>query len=221
VAFSDDDSWWEPGALALAAELFERYPRLGLVAARILIGPEGREDPTCGQMAASCLPSDAPLPGPSVLGFVSCGAVVRRDAFLEVGGFDDVVFFLGEEERVAVDLAAAGWGLAYVEDVVARHHPSAARTAPEERRRLQLRNYLLSQWMRRPAKVALARTLAVASSGDPVSRGAVVDALRRVIPAIRARRVVPPHVEARLRMLEEGMPAAEGRPHSSSRSSGP
>ncbi|HEX2312720.1 MAG TPA: glycosyltransferase family 2 protein, partial [Thermomonospora sp.] len=31
VAFSDDDSWWEPGALATAAKLFDEHPRLGLL----------------------------------------------------------------------------------------------------------------------------------------------------------------------------------------------
>src|SRR5215213_1606819 len=32
VAFSDDDSWWAPGALTVAADLFAAHPRLGLVA---------------------------------------------------------------------------------------------------------------------------------------------------------------------------------------------
>src|SRR5919197_4353022 len=34
VAFSDDDSWWAPGALQRAAELLDRHPRLAVVAAR-------------------------------------------------------------------------------------------------------------------------------------------------------------------------------------------
>jgi len=39
VAFSDDDSWWAPGSLSLAADLFDKHPRLGLLIARILVGP--------------------------------------------------------------------------------------------------------------------------------------------------------------------------------------
>jgi len=204
VAFSDDDSWWEPGSLPHAVELFEAYPRLGLLAARILVGPQGTLDPVCTAMAASPLTASVPVPGPSVLGFVSCGTVVRREAFLEVGGFDEVVFFLGEEERVAVDLASAGWGLAYVEEVVARHHPSPARSTPDERRRLQTRNHLLSQWMRRPGGVAVGKTLnvAVRALDDPVSRGALVDAFRRLPLALRARRMPSPQVEDALRLLE-------------------
>src|SRR5690606_1529283 len=42
VAFSDDDSWWAPGALGRAAELFDAHPRLGLIAARTLVGPDER-----------------------------------------------------------------------------------------------------------------------------------------------------------------------------------
>src|SRR3954469_18704053 len=30
VAFCDDDSWWEPGSLAAAAEIFTRFPRLAV-----------------------------------------------------------------------------------------------------------------------------------------------------------------------------------------------
>jgi GT2 family glycosyltransferase len=87
VAFSDDDSWWAPGALGQAAELLDRHPRLAVLAARVLVGPDRRRDPVCDEMAHSPLPPADDLPGPSVLGFIACGAVVRRSAFLEVGGF--------------------------------------------------------------------------------------------------------------------------------------
>jgi GT2 family glycosyltransferase len=87
VAFSDDDSWWAPGALGQAAELLDRHPRLAVLAARVLVGPDRRRDPVCDEMAHSPLGRAADLPGPSVLGFIACGAVVRRSAFLEVGGF--------------------------------------------------------------------------------------------------------------------------------------
>lgn len=46
VAFSDDDSWWEPGSLRRAADLLDRYPRLGLLAARTLVGEQAAEDPS-------------------------------------------------------------------------------------------------------------------------------------------------------------------------------
>ncbi|WP_395109896.1 glycosyltransferase family 2 protein, partial [Actinomadura sp. SCN-SB] len=36
VAFCDDDTWWEPGALDRAADLLDAHPRLAVVTGRIL-----------------------------------------------------------------------------------------------------------------------------------------------------------------------------------------
>jgi GT2 family glycosyltransferase len=202
VAFADDDSWWAPGALNRAAALFDRHPRLGLLAARILVGPEQALDPVCDEMARAPLGTDDDLPGPSVLGFVACGAVVRRSAYLQVGGFSPVVFFLGEETLLAQDLAAAGWGLAYVDGVVAHHHPALAGER-HGRRRLQVRNALLSTWLRRPAPVVARHTLGMLRQGrDPAMRGALLDATRRLPAVARDRRLLPPHVEQQVRRLE-------------------
>ena len=203
VAFADDDSWWAPGALGLAAEHFARAPRLGLLAARILVGPDRLLDPVCLEMAASPLPPQPDLPGPPVLGFVACGAVVRRSAYLSVGGFSPVVFFLGEETLLAQDLAAAGWGVAYVDDVVALHHPGTVVGGRPGRARLQARNALVSSWLRRPLPVTLRHTASYARrSHSPVWRGALLDALRRLPAVVPERRVLPEDVERQVRMLE-------------------
>jgi glycosyltransferase involved in cell wall biosynthesis len=203
VAFSDDDSWWAPGALKRAADLLDAVPSLGLVAARTLVGPEERIDALSRELAASPLPTGRDLPGPRILGFLACAAVVRRDAFLDAGGFHPVVFFLGEETVLALDLAAAGWALCYVDDVVAHHHPRPGPTRGG-RRRLQARNALLSSWLRRPAHVALRDTwrLGRRAVTDAEARGALLDAVRRVRPALAARRRIPEHVEADVRLLE-------------------
>ena len=204
VAFADDDSWWAPGSLTRAAALFDAHPRLGLLAARILVGPDERLDPVCAEMAASPLGTAPDLPGPSVLGFVACGAVVRRSAYLQVGGFSEVVFFLGEETVLAQDLAAAGWGLSYVDDVVAHHHPGMV-AERHGRRRLQLRNALLSTWLRRPAGVSLRHTARVLRGArEPHVRGALVDAVRRLPAVAAARRTLPEDVERQVRLLEQG-----------------
>ncbi len=148
IAFADDDSWWAPHALERAAEVLDANPRLAVLAATVLVGPQERLDPVCRQMAASPLPPVAA--GASILGFVACGSVVRRDAYLAVGGFPEPYGIGGEEEPLALDLAAAGWELAYVPGVVAHHHPSPARN---QRRReiVQRRNALWTAWRRRPA----------------------------------------------------------------------
>jgi len=204
VAFADDDSWWAPGALGRAAQLFDTHPGLGLIGARILVGPEQREDPTTAVMAVSPLPSPPGLPRPAVLGFLACGAVVRRSAFLEVGGFDELLFFLGEEQLVALDLASKGWHLSYAHDVVAHHHPSPPGD-PAGRRRRQLRNDVLTAWMRRPARVVVARTAALGAAalrGDRPARAALGEVLVRLPRAWRSRVRLPPAVEASVRALE-------------------
>lgn len=201
VAFADDDSWWAPGALDRAADTFDAFPRLAVLAARLLVGPQERLDPVCDLMARSPLDPGHDLPGPSVLGFLACGAVVRRDAFLGAGGFDDVIFFFGEEERLATDLAAAGWGLAYVDDVVAHHHPSPSgdRTG---RRALAARNSVLTAVLRRPWRVVLRRSLAALREG-PQGWYGLRAAVPRLPRAMAARRAVPPQLEARLASLEK------------------
>src|SRR5215211_5078552 len=202
VAFSDDDSWWAPGALSGAAYLLDRHPRLAVLAA-----PEQRLDPVCAEMAHSPLPSADDLPGPSVLGFIACGAVVRRSAFLEVGGFDVRLGVGGEEELLAVDLAAGGWGLAYVDEVVAVHHPSPSRD-PSGRRRVQVRNALWSAWLRRPLGGAARQTAQLAALAVH-QRGASSGLLLAVLGlpwVLRERRRVPDELEAALRTLAEPSP---------------
>ncbi|HEX5365596.1 MAG TPA: glycosyltransferase [Acidimicrobiales bacterium] len=194
VAFADDDSWWAPGALAHAVEVLDAHPRAALVAGRVLVGPEQREDPMAAAMAAAPLGREPDLPGPSVLGFLACAAVVRRSAFLDVGGFDDVVFFFGEEERVALDLAAAGWGLAYVPDLVVHHHPPGDHD-PRGRSILAVRNRLLVAVMRRPWR-RVARLVAEAARSGPVGRSGLRAAVPRLRGAVRSRRRLPASVEA-------------------------
>lgn len=212
VAFADDDSWWHEGSLPRAAQAFAEHPRLGLLAARMVVGDDGsRLDPVCAEMAAAPLGRAADLPGPDVLGFVACAAVVRREAFLGVGGFDDVVFFPGEEERVSLDLASAGWGQAYVDDVVAHHLPSPVRSTPLARQALIDRNRVLTAIMRRPWPVVRER-LAQRTVPRQESRAALA---WRAARAVRRRRLVPPHVEARARLLERGLnDASLGTPRS-------
>jgi GT2 family glycosyltransferase len=200
VAFADDDSWWAPGALARAVALLDAHPRAALLAARVVVGPDEVDDPMAMAMAAAPLGTAPDLPGPSVLGFLACSAIVRRSAFLDVGGFDHILFFVGEEERVAVDLAARGWGLAYVPDLVVHHHPSAARD--RRARAVQSeRNHLLNAVLRRPWPVVW-RCARQAWRAGPTGRRGLRAAIRRLPWAVARRRLLPPDVEAMRRALE-------------------
>lgn len=203
VAFADDDSWWDAGSLAHAADLFDACPRLGLVAARVVTDDDGRLDPICAQMAAAPLGHDPDLPGPSILGFLACAVVVRREAFLAAGGFDGRLLIGGEEELLALDLAAAGWGLAYVDDLVAHHRPSPIARSPARRRRVVARNHLWTSWLRLPVAAAVRETAVTLRTAwqDPAVRPAVLDALRGAGWVVRERRVLPADVERARRAL--------------------
>jgi GT2 family glycosyltransferase len=200
LAFTDDDSWWAPGDLARAVAVMRAHPRLGLLNARILVGPQEELDPVCTEMAASPLGTEPDLPGPSLLGFVACAALVRTEAFTAVGGFDPVVRFPGEEERLALDLAAAGWGLSYVEELTVHHHPSTQREAAPVRQAGIWRSRVLTALMRYPAADAAGQLWRAASARSAGWRG-LAGALPRVPAALRRRRVLPPEVMRGVREL--------------------
>ncbi|HSX97857.1 MAG TPA: glycosyltransferase [Streptomyces sp.] len=202
VAFSDDDSWWAPGALGRAADLFDAHPRLGLLSARTLVGPTAEPDPLNDVLTMSPLGSAPDLPGTQVLGFLACASVVRSSAYLDAGGFHPVLFFGGEETLLAYDLATRGWGVTHCPDVIAHHHPAPS---PRTGRSATIRrNALLTAWLRRPLPYALARTgeLATEARYDPDARQALREALARLPAALGARRSLPPDVEHAARMLD-------------------
>ncbi|HYO35801.1 MAG TPA: glycosyltransferase [Geodermatophilus sp.] len=200
VAFADDDSWWAPGDLAAAVAVMRAHPRLAVLNARVLVGPEERLDPLCPELAASPLGAPPHLPGPRLLGFIGCAAMVRTEAFLAAGGFDPVVRFPGEEERLSLDLAAAGWDVAYVDSVTVHHHPSARRHDAAARRTAIWRSRVLTAVMRLPARDVARTVLAALRTGAPERLG-VWRALPDLPAALRRRRRVPAHVLADLRLL--------------------
>jgi GT2 family glycosyltransferase len=201
IALTDDDSWWAPGSLAAAAAVLAASPQVGLIAARILVGRDEVPDPVNAVMAASPLPS-AGLPGPRVMGFLGCGSVVRKEAFLAAGGFSRLLFIGGEEQLLAYDLAAAGWAACYQPDIVAYHHPSASRQ-PVTRRCQEARNRALVAWLRRPVRCAMTETgrLAGRAARDGIAARALGGLAVRLPLALLGRRPLPPEVESAIRAL--------------------
>jgi GT2 family glycosyltransferase len=203
VALCDDDTWWEPGSLGRAADLFDAHARLGVLTARVLVGPEAREDPVCAELERSPLPRKPGMPGRPLLGFLAGASMVRRSAFLEAGGFPENAFVGGEEELLAADLAARGWWLCYAPELVVHHYPSPWRDVFARRVHL-VRNALWFAWQRRPLGSALRRTCraACALPWDPAARRGFAAAVAGLPGVLRQRRVVPPEVERGLRLLE-------------------
>jgi N-acetylglucosaminyl-diphospho-decaprenol L-rhamnosyltransferase len=216
VAFAEDDSWYEPGAIAAAADLLDAHPEVALINAHVLVGGEGRPEPLHADMVDTPLPERRPgLPGHRILSFLEGVSVVRRQAFSAVGGFDRRLGSAGPEEHLAADLLARGWELRYVPRVRARHVPDH-RAPSAEMRRLGIRNTLWFAWTRRPARRALRWTAHVVRS-SPANRATllgVLDALRWLPRALVERRPLPPAVEADMARLDHQ------KIHSSARSYG-
>lgn len=204
VAFADDDTAWEPGSLACAADHLDAHPHVAVVSARVLVGADGREDRTCARMRSSPLPRSArDGPGVPVAGFLAGACMARRSAFAAAGGYEPRLFLGAEESLLALDLLAAGWSLHYLDASVVRHWPSAARDA-HARRRLLRRNALWVAWLRRRLPVALRATAgALREAHREADLGPLVATTLAVLPwLVRQRRVVPDGVERVLATLE-------------------
>jgi GT2 family glycosyltransferase len=212
VAFCDDDTWWEPGALTLAADVLDLHPRLAVVNAHILVEPGGQHDPMSLEMALSPLTGGPGIPGHALLSFLAGASVLRRSAFEEAGGFSARLWLGGEEELLASDLAVAGWWMTYLPEVIVHHQPSLAREA-HLRRRHGIRNTLWFNWLRRPWRAALRRTAHLGGSvpRDRVSVAGFVDALRGLPWVLAQRRVVPAEVESGYQQLEQMQRSSRAR----------
>jgi GT2 family glycosyltransferase len=201
VAFCDDDTWWTQGALEKAADLLDAYPKVAVLSARVLVGAEGREDPTCALMADSPFPPDG-LPGPGLLGFLAGACVMRRQAFIEAGGYEANFFIGGEEALLALDLVVSGWRLVYAAQLTVHHHQSAARDSIQ-RERLLIRNALWVAWMRLPPLGMLRDTLRICSQPYPrkVLALSFLSALRGLPWVFKKRKVIPGNIALLYRMV--------------------
>jgi GT2 family glycosyltransferase len=204
VAFCDDDTWWEPGSLALAADALDAHPDVAAVTARIVVEPSGEDDPIVPELAHSPVAGRPGLPGPALLSIMAGASVLRADAFRAAGGFSPRLWLGGEEELLCTDLVTVGYWLCYLPGATVHHQASPVRDATL-RRLLGIRNTLWFTWLRRPPRSALRRTVELACTvpRDAASARAFLAALRGLPWVLRERRPVPPEVEARIRLLEE------------------
>src|SRR3546814_10021043 len=70
IAFSDDDTQWEPGVLERAVNLLDMAPDVGVLSACIQVGPTRQLAASCQTMTQSPLARES-LPGPQLLGFMA------------------------------------------------------------------------------------------------------------------------------------------------------
>jgi GT2 family glycosyltransferase len=213
VAFCDDDTWWEAGSLKEAVRVLDRWPRAAVLNARVIVADTGETDATCQRMQTSPL-RDEGAPGPALVGFMAGAAIFRTDVFRAMGGYDAKLFIGGEEQRVALDVLAAGHAIAYCPQLRLYHAPSRARDS-HLRRRLLARNAAWVAWLRLPWRDAWLATLRA------VMQLAREGTLWLDAPALFAawwwiaprRRVVPARVVAMLRQVQAAERAANGGTH--------
>ncbi|MET9503413.1 glycosyltransferase [Streptomyces sp. NPDC006622] len=212
VAFCDDDTWWEPGSLRRAADLLDAGGRLAAVTARIVVEPDGTEDPVVEELRESPLTGPDDLPGPALGSFLAAATVLRVDAFRGAGGFHPGLWLGGEEELLATDLLRQGWWLSYVEELTVHHQASLLRDSTA-RRILGLRNTLWFTWLRRPLPSALRRTarLALTVPRDAASVRAFAHAAAGLPWVLRQRAPVPPEIERRIVLLERARRSSPAR----------
>jgi GT2 family glycosyltransferase len=192
VAFCDDDTWWAPGALARAADLLDAHPDVAVVAARVLVGADDVEDPTCRAMAASPLDGRG-LPGPALVSFMAGACVMRADAYRAAGGYEPRLFLGAEELLLSLDVAARGGRIVYAREVATHHHPSPTGRDPRGRWIAEARNRAWIAWMRLPWPLAWRATADALAQAH--ARGVLAPAARAALAglpwALSRRRVVP------------------------------
>lgn len=164
VVFLDDDSWPRPGAVTAALDRLAREPELAVLGGPVHL-PGGGQD-------AAALPLVPP----------GCGLVVRRDVFLEVGGFDAGFVYRAEEYELVFRVLAAGHGVARDQAVRFDHDKTPVARQPARIARLDLHNnlVLLDRWFAAPLGDTLREdwlaryTALLAYAGDAVDVAAVV-----------------------------------------------
>ena len=195
VAFSDDDSWWAPGALSRAAPISAAtrgsacLPLASSSAAQKSSIPNARRwqavlcdrRPTCLARASWASSPAAP----------SCGAALFWKRRISPA--------LRRRRRRNAALHrpyARGSGLAYCDDVTAVHHPEPGAARPGRRARL-VRNRLWTAWLRFSAGAAWTATTrtAHAALSDGGVRAGFCDAVRGMPWVLRERLPVDPSLD--------------------------
>src|SRR4051812_43410128 len=134
VLICNPDAVPDPGAVEALRMAAERYPDAGLLAPRI-IEPDGRFFFQPRSLLAPYLPNPGgrlALPdGDCCAPFLSGACfLIRRELFLELGGFDCEIFLFYEDDDLCRRLADRGRALLHVHEAIVRHARGRS-SAPE------------------------------------------------------------------------------------------
>ena len=189
VACCEDSTWFAPGALARAAQLFDAHSQVALLNARVVSSDEREIHPACLMLAATSPGAESPA-GPALANFMGGACVFRA-----LGGYEERLSHGGAEELAALDMLSAGHQIVYCEKALAHREP-LYRWFTRAQQCALARNAAWVAWMRLPVRdaiVATGRALAVFARQRSLGPAGVA-LLRGAFWTLRARRVVPQHV---------------------------
>ncbi len=203
LAFTDDDCGWQPGSLALAVSNLDEYPQVAALVPRVLVYGE-RPDPLNRYFETSPLPAFVDMPGPSLMGFLEGNVVMRKEAFLQTGGYDPAHRIHGEGRQIAIKLVEACWGITYNPEVVAHHSPSRVRDTAD-RRRSAARNAILTAAREEPWENVLFEVnwYLKGSLDHPATLVGILEALAYLPRTARERRPISARMREYFKLLRQ------------------
>jgi glycosyltransferase involved in cell wall biosynthesis len=141
VASFDDDSYpVDRDFFSRAKHLFEKRSEVA-----VLSFPEIRDD---GSFANSTKTTSSP--SHLVSAYANCAAVMRREVYLQSGGFPTFFGHMYEEPDFALQCYGLGKIVSFEPTLSVRHHVSERQREPIKRHHLNARNELWSVWLRCP-----------------------------------------------------------------------
>ncbi|MEO6983830.1 MAG: glycosyltransferase [Paralcaligenes sp.] len=202
VAFCDDDTQWETGALSRAVNLLDAAPDVAVLSACVQVGATRGPDPLCSPVVGTPFVAGH-LPDSQILGFMAGACVMRTRAFYDAGGYWPPFFWGGGEALMALDLAERGWRIVYADDVVARYFPAQESDA-RQKQHLLIRNSIWLAWMRRPLRAAWRETHVQFAQAHRfgIFRWMLLQVLLGLPCALRQRKVISPAIEAMREQLD-------------------
>jgi len=160
----DDDSYPLPGAVARLAGAFDAAPRLGAAGGLVRdVDADSRvtqsEEPgTFDWLVRAGRDGEVPERGLVADFFAEGGVMLRREAYLAVGGFFEPYFFTCSEMDLSTRLLAAGWDVRSFPDAEFDHmKPEGHRAGSRLALQYRIRNNAWYFWLRFPPAVAARR----------------------------------------------------------------
>ncbi len=162
----DDDCYPLPGSVEILGEAFRANPSLGVAGGFVRdVDAAGNvirqtELGTFDWWLRAGRTGNAPPEGLPAFSFPEGACMIRREPYLEAGGFFEPYFLASSEVDLAARLHANGWEVRYFPQAPFDHMKAESeRQSSEVNLYYRIRNHLWYIWLRFPASVAVRRTV--------------------------------------------------------------